>query len=76
MGKLRHSISYKYPKAKKMPPSWGYEEKKGAFKSIAVLELPPVDSTSAAVNATSTPKARNRDYIKFQCLRNFLGCWG
>ena len=45
-----------HPKANKCH-AWGYEEK-GQFKSTAVLELPPVDSPSTAVDVAIAARAK------------------
>ena len=45
-----------HPKAKRCH-AWGYVED-GQFKSTAVLELPPVDSPSTAVDVAISAKAR------------------
>ena len=45
-----------HPKAKRCH-AWGYEEG-GQLRTTAVLELPPVDSPSTAVDAAIAAKAR------------------
>jgi hypothetical protein len=45
-----------HPKAKRCH-AWGYVEK-GSFKATAVLELPPVDSPSTAVDVAIAAKTK------------------